>query len=95
MPDIQSPPPKYIANATAADTPLAPSSIPQLLLLNAGAHIDYSGINIEPSNFVSAVFVHCRTNGLFRLTGAARSVSDSKSRRISRDVPKLSGSLLV
>lgn len=57
MTDIQSPPSKYIANAMAADTLLAPSSIPQLLLLNAGAHIDYSDINIEPSNFVSAVVV--------------------------------------
>ena len=66
--DIQSPVSQYGTNTTAAETPLNPTSIPQLLLLNAGAHIDYSGITIEPSSFVSKAIVQSKINLSFPLT---------------------------
>jgi hypothetical protein len=50
---IQTPVSMYGTDAMNIDPQLAPTSIPQLLRLNAGAHIDYSDINMEPFSFVS------------------------------------------
>jgi hypothetical protein len=54
MSGIAMHPSQYTTNRRAAtDIPLEPSSIPQLLRLNAGIDSDYSDIVMEPSSFAS------------------------------------------